>query len=137
MHQPKVSRLGVCLFLPGCMSRVLSQCRRPSSTLTEGRVKSSWSKPKLARALRDTAADRARILGAFFLPEGAGDGGRRSPHRGLHWRRFAHMTVVTCWGVASGGGYLRTANEANEGGASCTRQSLCVRAGSFTKRVQR
>lgn len=87
-----------CLFLPGCMSRVLSQCRQPSSTLKEGRVKSSGSKPKLARALRDTAADRARILGAFFLPEGAGDGGRRSPQRGLHWHRFAHMTAVTCWG---------------------------------------
>lgn len=87
VHQPKekISCLGVLfLFARLHVARALAVPRRESSV-----------ESKLTRALWDTAADCARSLGVFFLPkEGAGDSRSSLPRRWLHWRCFAHLTVV-------------------------------------------
>lgn len=117
--QKKISCLGVGLFLPGCTSRVLSQCR----------VESSRSNQRL-HARSGTPQQTVRELCAFFFssPRKAA-GGSVHVHGWLHWRCFAHMTVVTTTQEP------RT-KRSRGGGDIYTRQHRRVLQCSFRNRVR-
>lgn len=115
-------------FLPGCwfVSARLHIARPLAMPSRELSVQST-----LTRALWDTAADRARTFGAFFFFSSPRKAAGGSVHvRGwLHWRCFAHMTVVTTTQEP------RT-KRSRGGGDIYTRQHRRVLQCSFRNRVR-